>query len=140
MPPSGDTNRVGSGPLDDPKTFELQREFLSSGNSSGTVNTLRDLLLTVELGLTRLVTNMIPPVIRQSRDDLIKIDSDLSPVRHARTAPRVYMWSLKVIAKMGAVIGVPSLFRVDQEVKPHLQVKQIKLWKLWSEALMKALK
>jgi len=140
MPSSGDTNRVGTGPLDDPKTFELQREFLSSGNSSGTVNTLRDLILTVELGLTRLVTNMIPPVIRQSRDDLIKINSDLSPVRSARTAPRVYMWSLKVLAKMGAVIGVPSLFRVDQEVKPHLQVKQIKLWKLWSEALMKALK
>lgn len=141
LPPVGD-DRFGDIVISKGKI-----EPLWSVKDTGTVNVppavfnrIKNDFEDVDLWLTRILSNMVGPQVEHSRDVINQLQSDMTRLGRQNTLPQSYLYSLQALKEVNNVSVITEFKRVDDEIRPRMDVVQIKLWRLWSECMNKALK
>jgi len=96
----------------------------------------------LDLLLTNLLSMLIGSAFEKERDLLFKLKSDLNKLQYSRDVGDAFNLALEATRDINDLPAVSLSFkRVDDEGRGNiLDIKQIKLWRLWSEILLLALR
>jgi len=138
---------VGEDRFGDIVISEGNKQPLWSVKDAGTVNVppavfnrIKNDFEDIDLWLTRVLSNMVGPQVEHSRDVINRLRSDMTRLGRQNTLPQAYLYSLQALKDVNNVSVITEFKRVDDEMRPRMDVVQIKLWRLWSECMNKALK
>jgi hypothetical protein len=99
-------------------------------------NDFRDL----ELWHTQVLSNLVGPQVGSSRDTLNSLEGDMTRLGKGTSLPKAYVYSLLALKEVNNVNVITDFKRVEDELKPRMDVVQIKLWRLWTNCFELALK
>jgi len=96
----------------------------------------------LDLLLTNMLSMLIGSAFEKERDLLFKLKSDLNRLRYSRDVGDAFNLALEATRDINNLPAVALSFeRVDEEDRKNiLDMKQIKLWRIWSELLLEAMK
>jgi len=103
-------------------------------------NRVKSDLEDLDLWLARVLSNLVGPQVALSRDNINRIQGDMTMLGPQNRIAQSYVYSIQALKEINNVNVITDFKRVDDELRPRMDVVQIRLWRLWTSCMNEALR
>jgi len=90
-------------------------------------NRIKEDILDWDLWVTQVLSNQVGPQVANSRDTINRLQSDMTRLGPQNRIPQSYVYSLQALKEINNTSVITQFKRVDDELRPRMDVVQIKL-------------